>query len=181
MAGTGETYDSEVLGQSTANTEKTDLWTRLKQAENAEQFATIWLEIQCGLMKGVRRAVVVLGPKDRGPFAPVAVWRPLEPARRPARQRGACDRAGEQDDRRDPEHGVPGVERELRVWNLEHTHPVGQAKAAVLRAHVVERRDAQEGAEQAEPLHPDLAMCDRTRHQCRPPPDRSSGRPHFLT
>jgi len=74
MAGTGETYDSEVLGQSTANTEKTDLWTRLKQAENAEQFATIWLEIQCGLMKGVRRAVVVLGPKDRGPFAPVAVW-----------------------------------------------------------------------------------------------------------
>jgi len=74
MEGTGETFDSEVFGQSTARTEKIDLWTRLKQADNAEQFATIWLEIQCGLMQGVRRAVVVLGPKGRGPFAPVAVW-----------------------------------------------------------------------------------------------------------
>ncbi len=74
MEGTGESFDNEVPVQSAAGDEKADLWTRLKQADNAEQFATIWLEIQCGLMQGVRRAVVVLGPKERGPFAPVAVW-----------------------------------------------------------------------------------------------------------
>jgi len=74
MAGSGETFDSEVVSQSTATTQQADLWTQLKQADNAERFATIWLEIQCGLLQGVRRAVVVLGPKERGPFAPVAVW-----------------------------------------------------------------------------------------------------------
>ena len=51
MAGSGETFDSEVVGQSTATTQKADLWTQLKQADNAERFATIWLEIQCGLMQ----------------------------------------------------------------------------------------------------------------------------------
>jgi len=65
---------SEMEGQSNAGTEKADQWTRLKQAESAEQFAAVWLEIQCSLIKGVRRAVVVLGPKERGPFAPVGVW-----------------------------------------------------------------------------------------------------------
>ena len=74
MEGTGESFDNEVPVQSAAGDEKADLWTQLKQADNAEQFATTWLEIQCGLMQGVRRAVVVLGPKERGPFAPVAVW-----------------------------------------------------------------------------------------------------------
>lgn len=65
---------SEVAHQANAGTENEDQWTRLKQATNAEQFAAIWLEIQCGLIKGVRRAAVVLGAKERGPFAPVAVW-----------------------------------------------------------------------------------------------------------
>ncbi len=74
MPGTDESFDSDVLGQSAASTADVDLWTQLKRADNAERFAAIWLEIQCGLIPGVRRAVVVLGPKDRGPFAPVAVW-----------------------------------------------------------------------------------------------------------
>ena len=51
-----------------------DSWSRLKRAGSAEEFAAVWLEIQCEAIKGVHRGVVVLGPKGRGPFAPVAVW-----------------------------------------------------------------------------------------------------------
>lgn len=74
MAEADDSVHSEVADESNAGTENADQWTRLKQANNAEQFAAVWLEIQCGLIKGVRRAVVVLGPKERGPFAPVAIW-----------------------------------------------------------------------------------------------------------
>ncbi|MDH3273843.1 MAG: HlyD family efflux transporter periplasmic adaptor subunit [Gammaproteobacteria bacterium] len=74
MAEADGSVHSEVADQTNAGTENADQWTRLKQASNAEQFAAVWLEIQCGLIKGARRAVVVLGPKERGPFAPVAIW-----------------------------------------------------------------------------------------------------------
>ncbi len=74
MAEADGSVHSEVADQSNAGTENADQWTRLKQASNAEQFAAVWLEIQCGLINGVRRAVVVLGAKERGPFAPVAIW-----------------------------------------------------------------------------------------------------------
>ena len=74
MAEADGSVHSEVADQSNAGTENADQWTRLKQANNAEQFAAVWLEIQSGLINGVRRAVVVLGAKERGPFAPVAIW-----------------------------------------------------------------------------------------------------------
>jgi RND family efflux transporter MFP subunit len=73
MTAADESVQSDVAGQSTESSEQADLWTRLKQTDSAEEFATIWLEIQSGMIRGVRRAVVVLGPKERGPFAPVAV------------------------------------------------------------------------------------------------------------
>jgi hypothetical protein len=60
MAEADGSVHSEVADQSNAGTENADQWTRLKQASNAEQFAAVWLEIQCGLINGVRRAVVVL-------------------------------------------------------------------------------------------------------------------------
>lgn len=74
MTGTSDSAEAEFVGQSPVHSNDADVWTRLKLAQDAEQFATVWLEIQCGLLQGVRRAVVVLGPKARGPFAPVAVW-----------------------------------------------------------------------------------------------------------
>jgi RND family efflux transporter MFP subunit len=51
-----------------------DPWSRLKHAQDAATFAATWLELECGHTAGIRRAVVVLGTKDRGPFAPVAAW-----------------------------------------------------------------------------------------------------------
>lgn len=74
MASSGDTFPGGIVEHSLGSSTETDPWTRLKGAEDPDRFAAIWLEIQTGLMRGVRRAVVVLGPKDRGPFAPVAVW-----------------------------------------------------------------------------------------------------------
>ncbi len=74
MGRSGDTVRSDAVGRSSASSKDTDLWTRLKQAANAEQFAGIWLEIQSELIQGIQCGVVVLGPKGRGPFAPVAVW-----------------------------------------------------------------------------------------------------------
>jgi len=74
MAGAGSSIDSEIVGHKNSNAEDSDLWTRLKRAGTAEQFGKLWLEIQSGQIQGVRRAVVVLGSKERGPFAPVAAW-----------------------------------------------------------------------------------------------------------
>lgn len=52
------------------------LWTRLAEASSSEAFAAVWLEIQCRMIAGVERAVVVLGPAEKGPFTPVAFWPP---------------------------------------------------------------------------------------------------------
>ena len=74
MAEVEGSVDSGSAGQSAAGSEALDQWTRLKEADSAETFAAVWLEINCAPIKGLRRAVVVLAPRDRGPFAPVAVW-----------------------------------------------------------------------------------------------------------
>ena len=102
MARTGDSVHSDAVDASIASPTEADLWTQLKLAEDADKFATIWLEIQCNLISGVRRAVVVLGPKERGPFAPVAVWpigmsgsRPLaEAVEQAITQRKSVVRAG---------------------------------------------------------------------------------------
>ena len=74
MAKVKGSVDDESAGQSIAGNEALDQWTRLKEAGNAEEFAAVWLEITCVSIKSLRRAVVVLGPRERGPFSPVAVW-----------------------------------------------------------------------------------------------------------
>lgn len=50
------------------------LWKQLSDAETPETFAKAWLALQCRIIDGVSRAVVVLGNADTGPFAPAAFW-----------------------------------------------------------------------------------------------------------
>jgi multidrug efflux pump subunit AcrA (membrane-fusion protein) len=74
MARTVDQASGDLAARSANDRAPADLWTRLKQADKADAFAALWLELQCGMLGGVRRAVVVLGARDRGPFAPVAAW-----------------------------------------------------------------------------------------------------------
>lgn len=50
------------------------LWKHFNEAKTSEEFARAWLAIQCVVISNVRRAVVVLGEQDQGPFAPAAQW-----------------------------------------------------------------------------------------------------------
>lgn len=73
MVRSGDSVQSGAVDPSKTDSTPADAWSRLKRAERAEEFALIWLEIQSEAITGVRCGVVVLGPKGRGPFAPVAV------------------------------------------------------------------------------------------------------------
>ncbi|HMB73957.1 MAG TPA: GAF domain-containing protein, partial [Gammaproteobacteria bacterium] len=102
MSGAGDTARFGVDDHSTAGTAGSDAWTRLTSAASAERFAAVWLEILGAELTGVRRAVVVLRDKERGPYAPVAVWpagvsgsRPLvEAVEQAIRQRAAVQWSG---------------------------------------------------------------------------------------
>jgi multidrug resistance efflux pump len=50
------------------------LWKQFGEATAPAEFARAWLGLQCTLVPGVERGVVVLGEPDTGPFAPVAYW-----------------------------------------------------------------------------------------------------------
>ena len=50
------------------------LWAEFAEATGFEAFCKSWLALQCGLIPGVTSGVVLLGPPDRGPYSPVAVW-----------------------------------------------------------------------------------------------------------
>jgi RND family efflux transporter MFP subunit len=50
------------------------LWQQFTEATAPEAFARAWLALQCTLIAGVARGVVVLGEPDSGPFAPVSYW-----------------------------------------------------------------------------------------------------------
>jgi len=54
--------------------EEQDLWQQFAEATNIKSFCQSWLSIQCRMVKGVRSALVLLGPPDRGPFTPSAIW-----------------------------------------------------------------------------------------------------------
>ena len=54
--------------------EEQTLWQQFAEAANLKEFCQSWLSIQCHMVKGVRSALVLLGPPDRGPFTPSAVW-----------------------------------------------------------------------------------------------------------
>ncbi|MGB8993388.1 MAG: HlyD family efflux transporter periplasmic adaptor subunit [Desulfobaccales bacterium] len=49
-------------------------WRQLAEAASDEEFGHSWLVLQGRQIGGVRRGLVILGPPDTGPFAPVAVW-----------------------------------------------------------------------------------------------------------
>ncbi len=51
-----------------------DLWEELASAATPEQLAAPYLALQCQRLRGVRNALLVLGPPDRGPFEVAAVW-----------------------------------------------------------------------------------------------------------
>ena len=50
------------------------LWQQLKEASDAGAFYHSWLALLCARIAGTRRAVLVLGEPDSGPFAPAASW-----------------------------------------------------------------------------------------------------------
>ena len=50
------------------------LWQDFAEAATVEHFCRGWLAIQCRLLGGIQSGMVLLGPPDRGPFRPVAVW-----------------------------------------------------------------------------------------------------------
>jgi RND family efflux transporter MFP subunit len=50
------------------------LWRQFAEATTPKAFCQSWLPLQCRMLKGVRCAMALLGPADRGPFTPVAVW-----------------------------------------------------------------------------------------------------------
>ena len=51
-----------------------ELWRQFAEATTPKAFCQSWLPLQCRMLKGVRCAMALLGPADRGPFTPVAVW-----------------------------------------------------------------------------------------------------------
>jgi len=50
------------------------LWKQLAGASTPEQFAQSWLTLQCNIIPGVSRGVVVLGGPGQDTFQPAAVW-----------------------------------------------------------------------------------------------------------
>lgn len=50
------------------------LWRRFAEANTPQVFYESWLVLQCNMLKGVRCALLLLGPSDTGPFAPAAVF-----------------------------------------------------------------------------------------------------------
>jgi RND family efflux transporter MFP subunit len=49
-------------------------WRQFVEAATPKAFCQSWLPLQCRMLEGVRCAMVLMGPADRGPFTPVAVW-----------------------------------------------------------------------------------------------------------
>ena len=49
-------------------------WRRFAEATTPKAFCQSWLPLQCRMLKDVHSAMVLLGPADKGPFKPAAVW-----------------------------------------------------------------------------------------------------------
>lgn len=67
------------------------LWTEFLEAATVEAYCRAWLALQCRMIGGVRAGLVLLGPPDRGPFAPTTVW--PHPQRSVKHLTGAAERA----------------------------------------------------------------------------------------
>ena len=57
-----------------------ETWSALAQAARSHDVARPWLAIQCGMIPGTARGIVVLGEPDSGPFEAVADWPAGAPA-----------------------------------------------------------------------------------------------------
>jgi multidrug resistance efflux pump len=96
------------------------VWRQLQEAATFEAFAQAWLSLQCTLVNGTRRALVVAGTAEQGPYAPVAYW--------PENKRGsvglisAADLAIEERRGvlRDPSYGSPDPERPLSPCHIAY-------------------------------------------------------------
>jgi len=70
--------DRPFSSREAADSQRSDpdqaLWLEFARATGPDTFCQSWLSLQCRLLGGVRCALVLLGPADRGPFTPVAVW-----------------------------------------------------------------------------------------------------------
>lgn len=50
-------------------------WERLQHENDPKAFAGAWLDFHCrAIARDVHQGVVVFGPPDQGPFAPIAMW-----------------------------------------------------------------------------------------------------------
>jgi RND family efflux transporter MFP subunit len=66
--------DARRAGEADAPRFESELWARLAHAADAASFSAQWLDIQCRLLDGVVRGVVVLRTTEAASFAPVALW-----------------------------------------------------------------------------------------------------------
>jgi len=66
--------DARRAGEGDAPKIESALWARLAQAHDAAAFTAQWLDIQCRLLEGVVRGVVVLRATEAASFAPIALW-----------------------------------------------------------------------------------------------------------
>jgi RND family efflux transporter MFP subunit len=57
-----------------ADTADEAVWREFAEASSAPGFYRSWLTLQCRSIGGVSSAVIVAGPPNTGPFAPVAFW-----------------------------------------------------------------------------------------------------------
>jgi multidrug resistance efflux pump len=70
------TADSQKSGEGSVAYLDQALWRQLAEAGSTEEFCQSWLVLQVRLVGGAHRGLVALGPAEKGPFVPVAVWPP---------------------------------------------------------------------------------------------------------
>src|SRR4030042_6820091 len=61
-------------GGSRASDPDSGFWQQFATADTPKAFCQSWLPLQCSMLNGIRCAMVLFGPPDRGPFTPMAVW-----------------------------------------------------------------------------------------------------------
>lgn len=65
---------SGAAAEASAVASASSAWADMSSATTSERYASAWLSLQCAMLAGVERGVVVLGPPDTGPFVPEAFW-----------------------------------------------------------------------------------------------------------
>src|SRR5436309_358600 len=50
------------------------LWAKFAEAATVQAFCRSWIALQCRMIAGVSGGLLLLGPPDRGPFSPAAIW-----------------------------------------------------------------------------------------------------------